>query len=105
MSMHLWLSRVAKEETTFPNRKIDLYAVWDGKEELPSAVEFKDPLLGFIFRARTDWRYAVIEKQSHSKDNWTQHHCKTKAEALAKFKALCREFPRSKTIEYSFPIL
>ena len=83
-----------------------MYVLWNpvGVKERPTPTDLKDPLLwgiwqfgsGMVFKVKSSYKGGVaVGEEKYFAD---------KKEALAEYKKRVKEFPRSKEIDYGFPV-
>ncbi len=104
---HVWKRRLRTTISANPSDKEIVLAIcWstkDGDPALPHKSIKTDPVLWGIWCMKTGWRYKVwIKRPGVSRID--ESEWKTEAEALADYKARCREFPRSKDVDYGYPV-
>lgn len=104
---HVWKRRIRNAPSAGrSDKEIILSIHWttagDGPA-LPTTAQRKDPLLWSIWTMKTNWMYMVRLKieRGGTEDAW---EFKGEKDALAQYKHLVKDFPRSKDVDYGFPV-
>ena len=99
---HLWKRRVRIATSAPPSDKeILLFVCWK-TGELPTQTMRKDRLLWPMFVLRTEWFYQVSVRHSGAVES--EWFMEDEKEALATYRKLCKDFPRSKEVDYGLPL-
>lgn len=105
---HVWKRRVRTTISANPSDKEILLAIcwttqYPDDAALPRKAVKDDPILWNIWRMKTGWSYKVwIKRPGVSRID--EKEFKSEADALADYRARCKEFPRSKDVDYGYPV-
>jgi hypothetical protein len=104
----MWKRRIRTSPSAhYSDMEITLLVEWEteaNEDALPKAATRKDPLLWAIWVMRTEWTYRVNLLRVPGSVPESQTF-KSEKLALAEMKRLAKvEFPRSKNVDYGFPL-
>lgn len=107
-NVYLWKRRLRlAPSASFSNDEIHLYVCWNGRER-PSTAILKDKLLYGIFAMKTGLCYGVSNAEppgAFGGSTFTMSKViGDKKAALEEYKRRVKNFPRSKEIDYGFPV-
>lgn len=84
------------------SRYIKLHIFYDG-DQMPTRVIWRDPLLRSIFIMKARWTYGIEVGEGGATGNLTLYP--DEKAALEAYKKECKDFPRSKEVDYGFPVV
>lgn len=86
--------------------EIHLIALWNpvGKKYLPTKTDVKDPLLWGIWQFSSGMVFKVVSGYKSGVAAGEAMYFSDKKDALAEYKKRVKDFPRSKEIDYGFPV-
>lgn len=105
--LHVWKRRIRNAPSaTRSDTEITLSIEWLTEENapaLPTVATRKDPLLWSIWTLKTGWVYKVsLIPELGANTEWQKFT--SEREALADYKRKVKQFPRSKEVDYGFPL-
>jgi hypothetical protein len=104
---HVWKRRLRNAPSAqSSDKEIILAVVWKTKENedaRPTATVRKDPLLWSIWVMKTEWTYVVYTKNTFGGQGDPIEFSSEK-DALAEYRKRVKDFPRSKEVDYGFPV-
>jgi hypothetical protein len=100
-----WLRRLRNAQSAeYSEREIALDVLWNsvGDKILPTHYDLKDPLLWGIWQLGSGMIFKVEDRVGTR--TVAASYFASKRDALAHYKWLVKGFPRSKEIDYGFPV-
>lgn len=86
--------------------EIHLIVLWNpiGAKYMPTPTDIKDPLLWSIWQLRSGMLFKVVSGYQAALPSAEGVYFSDRKEALAEYKKRVKEFPRSKEVDYGFPL-
>lgn len=104
----MWRRRVRNAPSApSSDHEIHLYVLWNpvGRKERPTKSDWNDPLLWSVWMLGSGMVFKVVEAtRGGNMYPKTGRYFTDKKEALAEYKRLVKDFPRSKDVDYEFPL-
>ena len=105
---HIWKRRLRTTISSNPSDKQIILAIcWSTRDDdaaLPQKAIKDDPILWNIWCMRTGWRYKVWIERAGVMAHIDNADFKDEKDALAEYRRRAKEFPRSKDVDYGYPV-